>query len=86
MNEFTKEELEIIYSALMRAGEGPAAIELEHVQEKIQRMIETDCKHYWDWVTDPRLHFMSNPPKIKCVCTKCHAIKYINIIDINKPE
>lgn len=88
MNDFTKEELETILDAIHCAENDVCNRSCEpwdaELSSKIQSMIDNYCVHYW--VTDPRLHFMSNPAKIKCACTKCPATRYINIININEPE
>ena len=50
MNDFTKEELINIYNAACyELHHGCPPIELEHVKDKIQRMIETynDCQHLY---------------------------------------
>ena len=85
MHEFTKEELKYIRDTMINIVEVYPDSELPYsIRDKIQSMIDNYCDHHW--VTDPRLHFMSNPAKIKCACTKCPATRYIDIIDINEPE
>lgn len=83
MNEFTKSELQEMKDSIFYHEEEYIGECKNPLVKKIQHMINNYCEHYW--VTDPRLHFMSNPAKIKCACTKCPATRYIDIIDINEP-
>lgn len=45
MNDFTKEELNLINNALCTYLTGVSPIEMEHLQEKIQSMIDNYCAH-----------------------------------------
>ena len=63
MNDFTKEELINIYNAACyELHHGCPPIELEHVKDKIQAMINNYCEHEG---SDPRLVLVKN-------CVKCN--------------
>lgn len=80
MNDFTKEELEYLYQSIDNIVECYSEPDIGYlVRDKIQRMLDNYCEHHW--VTDPRLHFMSNPPQIKCICIKCGRYEMKEIIN-----
>ena len=45
MNEFTKEELNLLNNALCVYLEGASPIEVEHLQDKVQSLIDNYCEH-----------------------------------------
>ena len=80
MNNFTKEELHLIQNAISSALCGPCPIELEHVHEKIQRMIEAYCGHVCDH--EFKLCFSFYGQDEKCYrCKKC-LIRYEDVISV----
>ena len=78
MNDFTKEELQQIRGGLDWWLDNEW-ISSHVLVQKIQSMIDKYCEH--KWVTNPRIHFLSNPAQIKCVCVKCKKYEMKGIID-----
>ena len=47
MNDFTKEELTLINTALHQFLENVTPIEMKHLQDKLLSMINNYCDHKW---------------------------------------
>ena len=79
MNDFTKEELHEMKDSIFYHEEEYIGECKNPLVAKIQFMIDNYCEHHW--VTDPYMHFMSNPAQIKCVCTNCGYYEMKEIIN-----
>lgn len=71
MNDFTKEELEEIYSAL---GESWATEAVDKLTKKVQSLIDNYCEHKWR--ESPRLKWLYDC--IKCRKEKCKVCGSFN--------
>lgn len=82
MNSFTKEELEILRNDHFIAGANTLDL-----YDKLSDMInnfDKHCDHHW--LTDPKIMFMSNPPKYKLLCSNCFATKWMLCSEFNMLE
>lgn len=69
MNEFTKEELINIYiAACYELHHGCPPIELEHVKDKIQSMIDNYCEH------KERIQDSDEDGHLLVKCVKCDLV------------
>jgi hypothetical protein len=87
MNNFTKEDLENLRLCVAKYRDGNDEVVLPALFSKIQGAIEDyidpeNCPHYW--LTDPKLKFMSNPPKYNLLCSNCGITRYMDCAEFDR--